>query len=191
MVESVVAIGDILVSADIFNECFCCDYKVCHGACCVIGDSGAPMSEDECETLERDFEKYRPLMTEEGLKRVSEVGFFEIDVQGDIVTPLVSRCGACAFAQCEGSRGEDVYCTIERCGAAKPISCSLYPIRVSTLGSGMTALNYHKWEICASAVEKGRKEGVKVYQFLERPLRKAFGDDFYEALEACDRQFSD
>ena len=64
----------------------------------------------------------------------------------------------------------------------KPISCALYPIRVKTLRGGITALNYHRWDVCRDAVERGKREGIKVYQFLREPLIRRFGAEWYEQL---------
>ena len=64
----------------------------------------------------------------------------------------------------------------------KPISCSLYPIRVVDVGGGRVGLNLHRWDICKEAYEKGRREGIRVYEFLRGPLTDAFGTEFYSAL---------
>ena len=48
---TIVQIGDILVSEEVITEYFACDYEVCRGACCIIGDSGAPMEESEPESI--------------------------------------------------------------------------------------------------------------------------------------------
>ena len=70
----------------------------------------------------------------------------------------------------------------------KPISCRLYPIRVSKLSNGMTALNLHRWNICRDAFTNGRRKKIRVYQFLKTPLIHFFGEDFYSALEAAAKQ---
>ena len=94
---SIIQIDDILVSSEILTEHFCCDYEVCKGACCIIGDSGAPLEEEECEALESQYPHYSPLMSPEGRLVVDQKGFFEVDGDGDLVTPLVGcggrRCG--------------------------------------------------------------------------------------------------
>ena len=51
---AIIQIGDILVSEDVVTEYFACDYESCRGACCIIGDSGAPLKEEEIDSLERD-----------------------------------------------------------------------------------------------------------------------------------------
>ena len=48
---TIVQIGDILVSEDVVSEFFACDYAVCKGACCIAGDSGAPLEEDEVKAV--------------------------------------------------------------------------------------------------------------------------------------------
>ena len=138
---SIIQIDDILVSSEILTEYFCCDYEVCKGACCIIGDSGAPLEEVECEALESEYPKFSPLMSPEGRLVVSQKGFFEVDVDGDMVTPLVGCGGKCAYTIVDEQ--EHCYCSIERSFIAgdsnfkKPISCWLYPIRVTKLRSGM------------------------------------------------------
>lgn len=180
---AIIQIGDILVSEDVVSEYFACDYSVCRGACCIVGDSGAPMEESETESLERDYPHFSPFMREQGRKAVREKGFFEIDRDGDIVTPLVEGSQECAY--CHFGPSGEALCAIEKSGKRKPLSCSLYPIRVTHLTGGGKALNLHKWEICRSAFEKGRKDGIRVYEFLKGPLTYAYGKEFYDALEAA------
>ena len=43
MLPPILQIGDVLLSSDIITEEFCCDLSVCHGACCIEGDAGAPV----------------------------------------------------------------------------------------------------------------------------------------------------
>lgn len=192
MIPSIIQIGDILVSSEIITERFCCDYEVCRGACCIIGDSGAPLSDGEDELLERHYEEYSPYMSGAGRKKVAETGFFEIDIDGDAVTPLLGGSEECAFTHFEGN---NCMCAVERAwclgsdalrakrgGFVKPISCRLYPIRAKVLSNGLTALNLHRWDICRCAFDKGRRDDVPVYRFLREPLIAAYGEDFYREL---------
>lgn len=186
---TIVEIGDILVSEDVILEYFACDYAACKGACCIVGESGAPLGEEELEPLEAAYDAFSPLMSDKGRAAVAAKGFFEIDRDGDIVTPLVEGGEECAF--CHFAADGACMCSIERqfekglCRFRKPISCSLYPIRVAQLGGGRIGLNLHRWDICRAAYEKGRREGIRVYQFLRGSLTEAYGADFYEALEAA------
>jgi hypothetical protein len=187
---TIIEIGDILVSEEVILEYFACDYAVCKGKCCIIGDSGAPLKEEELEPLEANYDALKDLMRPEGRAAVDAKGFFEIDRDGDLVTPLVPGSEECAFCHFEDG---SCFCSIERqfgkglSSFKKPISCSLYPIRVVDLGGGRCGLNLHRWDICKEAYEKGRREGIRVYEFLRGPLTEAFGQEFYSALAEAAR----
>jgi len=186
---TIIQLGDILVSEEVVSEFFCCDYSLCKGICCVKGDSGAPLEEDEPGRIEDEYDSYSALMTEQGRKAVDAKGFFEIDIQNDIVTPLVPGTEECAY--CHFGPGGECLCSIEKkwfegkTRFRKPKSCHLYPIRVTRLTGGGRALNLHRWDICKDAYEKGRKEKIRVYEFLREPLIEYFGADFYEGLCAA------
>ena len=132
-------------------------------------------------------------MQETGRKVVDEKGFFEIDVDGDIVTPLCPGTEECAFTHFDEHK--DCFCAMERCFFSgktrfrKPISCWLYPIRVTELSNGKHALNLHRWDICKDAFAKGAKEKVRVYEFLREPLIEAYGEEFYSALSFAAKSF--
>lgn len=182
-------IDDILVSSEILTEFFACDYEKCKGACCIIGDSGAPMEEGEAEEIEKNYHHFSHLLTEEEQEVIDRDGFFVIDSDGDMVTPLVRDSQECVYTWFDDN--DSCFCAIERCyckgkgSFKKPISCSLYPIRASKLSNGMTALNLHRWDLCKDAFAKGKKEGIHVYKFLRDPLITAYGEEFYSALEAA------
>lgn len=188
---TIVQIGDILVSEDVILEYFACDYPVCRGKCCIVGDSGAPLLEEELEPIEAHYDIFSPLMREEGRKAVEEKGFFEIDRDGDLVTPLVPGSEECAFCLFENG---NCLCSIERryfegqSSFRKPISCQLYPVRAVQLRNGTIGLNLHRWDICQCAFDKGRREGIRAYEFLREPLTAAYGADFYEALCVAAKQ---
>ncbi len=188
MMTTIIEIGDILVSSEIITEYFSCDYSKCKGCCCIIGDSGAPLEEYECEDIEKSYKVCSKMLKPQNMAIIEKGGFFNIDTDGDIVTPLVGGSGECVYTLFD--ENENCFCAFERgfisgkTDFRKPISCWLYPIRISKLTSGKTALNLHKWHICADAFKKGREEGVPVFQFLKQPLIHHFGIEFYNALEA-------
>lgn len=192
---TIIQIGDILVSEDVVTECFACDYAVCKGCCCIIGDSGAPLEESELEPLEENYPIYSKLMRPQGRAQIDKEGFFSIDRDGDIVTPVVDQTEECAYTTFD--EAGNCFCSIERCffqgecKFRKPQSCWLYPIRVTKLTGGGQALNLHRWGICKDAYEKGRREGFRVYQFLRDPLISVFGQDFYDALSYAAKKILD
>ncbi|MCI2109345.1 MAG: DUF3109 family protein [Bacteroidales bacterium] len=186
---TIIQIGDILVSEDVVTEHFACDYSKCKGICCVIGDSGAPLEEAELDKIEENYESFSPLMSEKGRAQVARNSFFIIDRDNDIVTPIVDGSGECAYTTFD--EAGNCFCSMEKCffkGTCKfrkPQSCWLYPIRVTKLSSGGLALNVHHWGLCKDAYEKGKREGIRVYEFLREPLIAIFGEEFYSALSAA------
>ena len=186
---TIIEIDDCLVSEEILTEYYACDYEKCKGCCCIIGDSGAPLEEIEAEAIEKNYEIFSPIMSEEGRAAVASKGFFEIDRDGDMVTPLVPGSEECAFTHFDEEG--NCFCAMERCwfqgngDFRKPISCWLYPIRITQLRNGMRALNLHRWHICKDAFEKGKKEKIRVYEFLREPIERYFGEDFYSALSGA------
>lgn len=183
-----IEIDDKIVSADLLRECFACDLAQCKGICCVEGNAGAPLEAEEVDLLEREYEAYKPYMTPAGIEAVQRQGFMVVDEEGDYTTPLVGDA-ECAFACVENGI---TLCAIEKAWRdgktpfRKPVSCHLYPIRLTQFSNGMTGLNYHRWSVCAPARECGRRLGIPVYKALREPIIRRFGEEFYRALEAAE-----
>lgn len=180
-------VGNCIISDDIADRLFCCDMASCHGRCCVEGDAGAPLESDEAVTLKRIFPQVEPYMTEAGRKAVEEQGVAVYDSEGDLGTPLVSN-GECAFVTWDGPRTSGLaLCALEKAfrdgktDFLKPISCHLYPVRVENYGE-FTSLNYHKWEVCQSAVCPGNTGRMPLYKFLKEALVRRFGQQWYDEL---------
>lgn len=178
-----VEILDTLVSLDLFLQHFCCDLAQCRGACCVEGDNGAPVDEDEIAALEEAAEALADELTPAARRVIRRQGVVEIDpADGGFVTSCV-RGRDCVFAvrDADGT----TLCAIDRAhrqgrlAQEKPLSCALYPVRLSQVG-GMTALNLHRWTICRPACQLGRKLQLPVWQFLKEPLIRAFGEEWWE-----------
>lgn len=192
--HTIIQIDDCLVSSEILTEYFACDYEKCKGCCCIIGDSGAPLEDCEAGAIEKNYPVFSPLMRQEGRDKVKQSGFFEIDVDGDMVTPLVPGSEECAYAHFDDNG--NCFCSMEKCwfqgkgDFRKPVSCWLYPIRITVLRSGLRALNLHRWDICKYAFIKGRKEKVRVFEFLREPIERYFGEDFYSALSEASRMLN-
>ena len=178
-----IKIDSAIISFDLFDKPFCCDLAVCKGACCVLGDSGAPLEAGEIALLEELYPQFQRYMTEPGRAAVESQGVSVTDREGEKVTPLVHG-KECAYAYFENGVA---LCAIEKAFLAgeiafqKPISCHLYPVRIAKY-KGYDAVNYHKWEICEGAVTCGRMKGVPVYQFLREPLIRKYGERWYNEL---------
>ncbi|WP_300287059.1 DUF3109 family protein [uncultured Alistipes sp.] len=188
-----IQIDDKIVSLDLLTETFCCDLRRCKGICCVEGDSGAPLELDEGDRLEAEYEAYKPYMKPEGIEAVERQGFIVVDADGDYTTPLIDG-RECAYSFEENGV---TMCAVERAykegrtDFVKPVSCHLYPIRVSVFGNGTLGLNYHRWEVCRTAREAGRRYGVPVYRALREPIVRRFGEAFFEALEEAEKFVAD
>ena len=183
---SVIQIGKYLVSDDLVQEAFACDLGACHGACCVEGDDGAILSEEDPSLLEAAYDEVKPYLTEEGKAVIETEGFFVVNEENQLRTPLI-KGKACAYAI---ERDGVALCGIElawlegKTAYRKPVSCHLYPVRTKALGE-FTALNYERWDICAPACDRGKREGLPVYKFLKGALVRYAGEDFYDALDAA------
>jgi hypothetical protein len=68
----------------------------------------------------------------------------------------------------------------------KPISCHLYPIRLTKLADYI-GLNYHKWPICAPACTCGSKLQVPAYAFLKDAIIRKFGEPYFLQLHEAYR----
>jgi len=179
-----IVVDDTIVSDDIKKVCFVCDLLKCKGACCVEGDAGAPLDEEEISIIEDSLESIIPFMRKEGIDEVMRNGVFDFDNDGHYVTPLVNgkECAFVVFNE-EGI----ALCAIENAWKEgiikfrKPISCHLYPIRLSKY-KDFEAVNYHCWYVCQSAVEYGTKLHVPVYIFLKDAIIRKYGAKYYEQL---------
>lgn len=177
-------IGDAIVASDIIEENFLCDLSACMGECCVEGDAGAPLEEDEVKIIEDLLSEVWDDLSPAAQAVIKKHGVAYRDHDGDMVTSIVHGKD-CVFTYYD-EKGI-CKCAIEkayregRTNFYKPISCHLYPIRLQKY-KDFTAVNYHRWSICKAAVLLGKKEGLKVYEFLKEPLIRRFGEDWYNEL---------
>ena len=176
-------LGKTILSDDLRDVTFCCDLAKCHGACCVEGDGGAPLEEEEISLFEDYIDVIKHYMMEGGIREVEQLGVFDYDEKGKFVTPLI-KGRECVYVYFEG---EIARCAIEKAFQEKtipfpkPLSCHLYPIRITEIASG-DAVNYHKWSICNKALDNGRKLKLPLYQFLEEALIRKYGRSWYNKL---------
>lgn len=174
-----------LVSLDLVEKYFVCDLDACLGACCIEGDAGAPITLQESERLKDLWQEVSEEMAPRAVEAVKEDGVSYYDPDGDLVTQIVDGRD-CVFT-CYAPGGKCL-CALEKAFREnkipdiKPISCRLYPVRIKEY-EGFTAVNFHKWKICKSAETKGRKLGIRAYEFLKEPLIAKFGKEWYEELE--------
>jgi len=179
-----ITIDNTIISDELIEKKFVCDLKKCKGECCVEGDEGAPLEEEEISIIEDYIDLIKPYMTEQGRKVVEKTGVFDYGADGDFVTPLVNDC-ECAFTILKDGIA---FCAIEKAflekkiNFQKPISCHLYPVRIKKY-KDFEAVNYHQWHVCNPATKLGEKLGVPVYKFLKEPLIRKYGKQWYQKLK--------
>ncbi len=186
MIEKVmIEVAGHLVSEELIKENFICHLEKCKGACCVEGDAGAPLAKNELPILEEIYPLVKPYMTAKGIETIEKVGTSVQDFDGDDTTPCVDGNKECAYVIWENGITK---CAIEKAwedgeiGFKKPISCHLYPIRLTEYPE-FDILNYDRWSICSPACNFGAEHQVKVYEFLKEPLIRKYGSEWYEELE--------
>lgn len=186
----IIEAGNTLISSEIFSTNFVCHLEKCKGACCIEGDRGAPLAEDEIPKIEKNLSAIKSYMTPECLELLEHEGFHEGSEIDDIATTCLPT-GECVFAyRKDGILG----CAMESAYKAgesdfyKPISCHLYPIRIGNAGAFET-VNYHEWDICKAACSLGNELNVPVFSFLKEPLIRKYGLEWFQELELIYGEF--
>ena len=175
--SKMVIIDNVVVSDGFLNARFCCDLPRCKGWCCVEGDAGAPLEQDEVGQIEENLDAIKEYMRPEGIKVIEEDGVFDYDETGELVTPLINGA-ECAFVYFH--ENGTALCAIEKaylegkCDFWKPISCHLYPIRLVEK-DGFTHILYHEWSVCVPAKRKGVKEGIPRANAYEMAAQSVLG----------------
>lgn len=192
----IIEVGNVLVHSDIITELFCCDLEACHGECCVEGDAGAPVTIDEIGEIEGCVDTVWSDLNASAQAIIDKQGVAYVDEEGDLVTSIVGGKD-CVFTFYAPLNSIDTsskccddccLCALEKAYRAgktpfcKPISCSLYPIREKQINAELTSISYNRWKVCAPAVKKGKELKLPLYKFLEGPLTKRFGKEWYQEL---------
>lgn len=178
-------LGKTIVSEDIIEKDFICNLSACKGACCVDGDAGAPLEEEEAKILQKIYPKIKPFLRQESIQAIEKQGAFITTKEGELETPLINNSN-CAYVSFD-DKGIAL-CAIEEAynqgviSWKKPVSCHLYPVRVKDY-SEFSAVNYHKWQICDDACTLGKELQVPIYKFVKEALIRKFGEDWFLELE--------
>ncbi|TYA75044.1 DUF3109 family protein [Seonamhaeicola marinus] len=184
-------LGKTIVSEDVVKKDFVCNLSACKGACCIDGDAGAPLDKEEIKILDEIYPKVKPFLRKEGIEAIASQGTHITTEEGELETPLINNAD-CAYVIFDDN--ETAMCGIEEAynqgevDWKKPVSCHLYPIRVSDY-TEFSAVNYHKWQICDDACELGEELGVPVYKFVKEALIRKFGEDWYMELDKVAKTF--
>jgi hypothetical protein len=179
-----IEIGRTILSRDVLQEYFLCDLLKCKGACCIEGDSGAPVTDEEVNLIVEVFPIFRKYLSEKHIQEIEKQSFSIIDKDGDLVTPLVND------KQCVYSFNDEkgiLKCAIEKAyfedktDFRKPVSCHLFPIRITEY-KRFDAVNYERADICKPGRKCGKKQKLRLYKFLKEPLIRKYGADWYKEI---------
>jgi len=179
----ILTIDEVLVRSEITDTPFACDLSKCKGACCTLeSDFGAPVTVDEIDKIREILPAVKKYLPEEHIEAINRLGFYDCR-DNEFMLKSISR-KACVFVYFDGD--------IAKCGMEKaflegktdfrkPISCHLFPIRVSRFGGEV--LRYEEFSECKPALEKGKEENITVAEFCEDSLTRLYGEKWYYKLK--------
>ena len=185
-------VENAIISEEIIKNHFVCNLNACKGACCVDGEAGAPLEQEETEILQTLYPKIKPFLRQEGINAIEKQGTSVIGIDNEPETPLINgkECAYATFDQNGIARcGIEQAYTKKAIDWKKPISCHLYPIRITTYNT-FTAVNYHKWQICNPACSLGKSTQTPIYKFVKEALIRKFGENWYNQLEKMAKMIS-
>ena len=180
------AVDDVLITDELLDARFACNLGACFGGCCVQGDSGAPLEEDERFEIEKILPRVRKYLRQEALEVIEKHGVWEEIEDEKYATTCVDNA-ECVFVTYEGPVAK---CAIEkayfegRISFRKPISCHLFPVIVERFGD-VEALNYEQIPLCIPAVHNGCKKNIHLIDFLREPLERKYGEAWYTKFRSA------
>lgn len=179
----IIAIDDVLVREEVLYTPFACDVRKCKGACCTLdSEFGAPVTEEEIEQIEKILPVVKEYITDEHRNEIEQNGFFEKKHDELLLRSIKNK--ACVFVYYEGDIAK---CSIEKSyfdgkvKFRKPISCHLFPIRVSKFGGNI--LRYEKFGECNPALENGKQLNITIAEFCKESLIRQYGEKWYSQLK--------
>ncbi len=179
--KNMIVVENTIISDDIAENYFVCDLNKCKGACCVEGDLGAPLQDEELKQIDKVYDKVEPYLSEKGKRAIQQQGRYVFDEDKEFSTPTIDG-KECAYAIYD-ERGV-LKCSFEQAfndkkiKFKKPISCHLYPVRI-TKYDDYDAINYDRWDICNPACNLGQQLKVPLYKFLKDALIRKYGKEWY------------
>ena len=151
-------IDNIFVNKEITESKFSCDLKACKGACCTMESQfGAPVNMEEVHEIEKILPVVLEYLSEEHVRAIEKNGFWEVKQNQELISSINHQ--DCVFVYYNGDVAK---CAIEKAyfegkvKFRKPISCHLFPIRISEFGGPV--LRYERYHECEPAGIGGEKE---------------------------------
>ncbi len=177
-----VEIDGIVINQEVLDTRFACDLNQCKGACCTLdSEYGAPLLIEEIPLMEKYLPVVLEYLPELHKAKIAEAGFHEYK-EGEMMTQSLNN-RACVFVFYETGIAK---CAYERAyfegkiDFRKPISCHLFPIRVTDfLGE---VIRYERFQDCAPALENGKKENITIAEFCKDSLIRKYGQEWHQKL---------
>ena len=177
------SIQNILVREEIADTLFVCDLKKCKGACCTFESKfGAPLNNDEIGKINSILDRVKKYLSQRSVKQIETNGFYSKE-DGELLIDSIDN-KECVFVYYDNGIAK---CGIEKAynngetDFKKPLSCHLFPIRISNFGGDV--LRYEKINECKPALERGVEENVTVAEFCKESLTRSYGNNWYSELK--------
>jgi hypothetical protein len=188
MDKQILPVENVLVRQEIAETHFKCDLLRCKGACCTFESKyGAPVTWDEVSIIEKILSTVKKYVSSSHKSEIEQNGFFEERNGEPLLRSIDNK--ACVFVYYEN---EIAKCAIEKAyfdgkiDFRKPISCHLFPIRISDFGGDV--LRFEHLDECQPALELGKKDNTTVAEFCEDSLNRKYGKEWYSQFMELTRK---
>ena len=142
---------------------------------------GAPVLDIEIKAINQILEQVKEILPSKSRNIIEKEGFWE-EKEGQLLLSSVQKRD-CVFVYYDNDIAKCAFEKLyfqEKIDFRKPISCHLFPIRVSEFGGPV--LRFEKYRDCEPALAKGRETNTSVAEFCCEALARAFGQSFVEKL---------
>jgi hypothetical protein len=178
-----IVVKNVILRQEIIDTKFACDLVKCKGACCTLeSEFGAPLLEDEISEIQDSLAATKKYLSKNHIEKIDNDGFFE-KKNGELMVGSIGKRD-CVFAFIENGIAK---CSLEKAyieGATnfrKPISCHLFPIRISKFGGDI--LRFEEFSECKPALKKGLKENIRLIDFCKEALIRRYDKNWYSKLK--------
>ena len=176
-------IDGVLISPDILNVRFFCDLGKCKGTCCIIeSEFSAPLAEHEISEIEKIITIVSGFLPHDHVREINKKGFWEKNGKCYRTRSVNNR--DCVFVSYDGDIAK---CGIEKAyqerkiDFIKPLSCHLFPIRISDFSEPI--LRYEEYHECKPALQKGLEKNMSLINFCQDALERVFGKEWFKKMK--------